>query len=138
MSGKMKDIKVRINVVGINRGWAEAVAYKDFFRKREIGRIGMAVEGEYEIKYFRVREAVRHQGIGKKLMDKMVQEVIKDGGTSLSVYPHSELYEGETYIKNELLYKIYKELGFEFVKKNVDMNSSNNKMIMPLRGVPLC
>lgn len=98
----------------------------------------MAVEGEYEIKYFRVREAVRHQGIGKKLMDKMVQEVIKDGGTSLSVYPHSELYEGETYIKNELLYKIYKELGFEFVKKNVDMNSSNNKMIMPLRGVPLC
>lgn len=25
MSGKMKDIKVRINVVGINRGWAEAV-----------------------------------------------------------------------------------------------------------------
>ena len=52
MFGKMKDIKVRINVVGINRGWAEAVAYKDFFRKKESGRIGMAVEGEYEIKYF--------------------------------------------------------------------------------------
>ena len=82
MFGKMKDIKVRISVVGINRGWAEAVAYKDLFRKKEIGRIGMAVEGEYEIKYFRVREAARHQGIGKKLMEKMVQEVIKDGGTS--------------------------------------------------------
>lgn len=50
-----------------------------------------------------------------------------------SLTPHSEPYEGETYIKNELLYAIYKELGFEFVKKNVDVNSSNNKMTMSLR-----
>ena len=34
MFGKMKDIKVRISVVGINRGWAEAVAYKDLFAKK--------------------------------------------------------------------------------------------------------
>lgn len=82
-------------------------------------------------------EAERKRNVEKaQTACRLAIDVGSLGSDPTSIFPKIIQYEGETYIKNELLYKIYKELGFEFVKKNVDVNSSNNKMTMFLRGAP--
>ena len=54
---------------------AEAEVYKGIIRKREIGRIGMIANvniGYFKIEYFRVRQAERGKGIGRRMLLTMV------------------------------------------------------------------
>lgn len=114
----------------------EAVAYKGAFRKMEVGRIAITPIFEEDcckIQCFRVREKLRKNGIGKRLLEKMIQQVEDADFKSLVVYPNSEPYDGDSYVEPQQLYMIYKNLGFEFVDERVTMSKPSNKMIMKLK-----
>lgn len=117
---------------------AEAEVYKGIIRKREIGRIGMIANvdtGYFKIEYFRVRQAERGKGIGRRMLLIMLEEMKKVGGTQIIVYPNSEPYENDKYIEPKELYVIYECLGFEMENKKADRNRPNNKMILNISKV---
>lgn len=110
-----------------------AIAYK--YKKQEVGIIEVVNEIEplsYRIEQFRVRETVRGSGIGKRLLDFVIYEIKKQGGSQLIVYPHPESYEDEKEMQIEDLYKVYIRLGFDFEDNNVDLHKLINKMVMKL------
>lgn len=110
----------------------EVIMYEcGIFRKSEIGRINWIGGKEYDfhrIDAFRVKERYRKQGIGKSMLDGLINVVKSCSGNIIEVYPNSEQYEGESIVENELLYKIYECMGFELVNPNANRHKPNNKM----------
>lgn len=104
----------------------EVKAYKGIICKYEIGTIMVEkISTYYQIKYFRVREKYRQLGVGKKLLNAVLQEI---ENREVIVYPNSEAYSGETPIENETLYTIYEHLGFQLEEEYVDRKKANERM----------
>lgn len=104
----------------------EVKAYKGIICKYEIGTIMVEkISTYYQIKYFRVRENYRQLGVGKKLLNAVLQEI---ENREVIVYPNSEAYSGETPIENETLYTIYEHLGFQLEEEYVDRKKANERM----------
>lgn len=110
----MKREKIKIDKKVLKDG-IKVKAYKGTIFKAEIGEIMVdKISTYYQIKFFRVLEKYRHQGIGSKLLNAVIQETKE---SQIIVYPNSEAYEGEKPVDNETLYTIYEHLGFQFEKK---------------------
>lgn len=105
-------------------------AVKIYPCNKEIGILGFVEgdEGYCRIDFFRVREAEREKGIGRRLLETAIEELRKHGYTEIIVYPKSEPYEGDSYIEPQELYEIYQHLGFCFTEENVDRERCNNEM----------
>lgn len=130
MTGKEPEVK---NIFNHDAG--ASVNIKIFHKKIELGTISMVAVKEtdyYRLDSFRVRKIARKHGIGRKLLSAMIEEVKKDGGTTLIVYPNTEPYEGEPGIDPQKLYEIYEHLGFQLANKMADISQPNNKMIMTI------
>ena len=120
----------------INYGWhrGEVKATRGRFFPHEIGYLDMICSDNYvQIDHFRVREEERGNGIGRKLMDALLDRLNKAGYTEIVVYPNSEPYEGDSYLEPAKLYEIYGKLGFVLADKNADTSKSNNKMILTIQ-----
>lgn len=101
-------------------------AYKGIICKYEIGTIMVdKISTYYQIRYFCVREKYRQLGVGKKLLNAVLQEI---ENSEVIVYPNSEAYSGETPIENETLYTIYEHLGFQLEEEHADRKKVNERM----------
>lgn len=121
----------KIDVIRDEDGTLEYVkAVKGILFKKEVGILGFVESdnGYCRIDYFRVREAERGKGIGRKMLERGVEEMRKRGYTEIIVYPSSEPYEEETYVEVPELYEIYKHLGFYFSREDVDTTRLNQEM----------
>ena len=135
--------KVRICCIEVNgftgrlMDIASATVYMGFIHKEEIATISISKniesgEYKYSVKLFKVKQVIRNQGVGRKLMDCMVEEVQKTGGNQIVVFPKSDPYKGEEEVKPQLLYEIYERLGFRMTEPMVDRTKPNNEMTMKL------
>jgi GNAT superfamily N-acetyltransferase len=123
-------MKPEIESTKLFKSFISAKAYKKgFIRKIEVGEIGLAQSCDYFlIRYFHVKEKYRNKGVGKELLNTIIEELQTENYSYIEVVPNSDPYEGESYIDNEKLYSIYQHLGFEFVDENADPKAYNNKM----------
>lgn len=107
---------------------ATATAY---IGREEVGTIVLTGSpGLYRIDAFRVRESMRSLGIGRFLMDEMVSDMQGTGENILTVYPHSEPYDGDAIIERHLLYSIYERYGFVMEDANADRDKLDQKMVL--------
>lgn len=120
----------RVRIVGSHLFWNHAVATA-YIGDSDVGTIVLTgLPGLYRIDAFRVRESVRNLGIGRALMDEMVNEMRNVKENSLIVYPHSEPYDGENNTERHLLYSIYESFGFVMDDVNADRNKLDQKMVL--------
>lgn len=132
---KKKFYDFKINVIRDDDGVIKAV--KGILFKKEVGILGF-VEGDNgycRIDYFRVRETERGKGIGRKMLERGIEELRKHGYTEIIVYPSSEPYEEERYIEASELYEMYMRFGFIFTREDVDIIKLNQEMKLDIINI---
>ena len=100
---------------------------------KEIGHICMVADADanyFRIDSFGVEEKHRQKGVGRKLVEAMIVEAKRLGGSKIIVYPNPESYSDEEPLDIETLYKIYENLGFTLDNPAANLRLRNNKMIM--------
>ena len=107
---------------------------------KEIGflQINYISDCEYSIDSFRIKNDYRNKGIGRKMLNSAIKRLKELNVIKLSVYPYSDPYEGDPFMEDSLLYKIYKHLGFKTVSIKRELivegepDCSDGKMILRL------
>ncbi len=110
----------------------EYTAMASFF-SIEMGMISggkVSFKGLFVISEFRVKEIVRHLGIGRKLLNFLIIQAKERGGKRIEVSPVSAPYDGDCPIDPVTLYIIYEHLGFTLVNPEADRTKAGNKMFM--------
>ena len=122
---------MKIKIEKLYNSFVQATAYAGLFRKKELGVIVMSAEANcFWLTHFRVRESYRNKGIGKLLLQAMIEEAARAGGKEHAVWPSSETYDEEKPVDEELLYKIYEKLGFRFDAEDSDGSEFNIKRMI--------
>ena len=102
---------------------------------KEIGHICMIADADanfFRIDSFGVEEKHRQKGVGRKLVEAMIVEAKKLGGSKIIVYPNPECYSDEEPLDVEMLYIIYGKLGFTLDNPGANTRIRDNKMIMEI------
>lgn len=100
---------------------------------REIGHIYMIADADtnyFRIDRFGVEEKYRKNGVGRKLIEAMIDETKRIGGNRIIVYPNPECYADEEPLDIETLYKIYGSLGFSLDNPDANTKMRDNRMTM--------
>lgn len=108
----------------------EVTAYSGIIKRVEIGAIHAREVNDYvQIDGFRVKEGFRGKGIGKRLLEKLVEQAKECENYKMIVFPISDPYPGETIIEPKKLYKIYEKMGFKLENQDEDTSRPGQKMI---------
>lgn len=109
---------LRVRIIK-DRIWTNKHILLSLDEEAEIGSIEFELSGEHpQIISFKVREAYRNKGYGRRLMNEVKNFASKQGAKVIYTYPHSDPYDDETTIDMYILCNIYSALGFEFTDKD--------------------
>lgn len=102
-----------------DRIWTNKSILLSLGEEAEIGSIEFELSGEHpQILSFKVREAYRGKGYGRRLMNEVKNFASKQGAKVIYTYPHSDPYDDETTIDMHTLCNIYSALGFKFTDED--------------------
>lgn len=102
-----------------DRIWTNKSILLSLGEEAEIGSIEFELSGEHpQILSFKVREAYRGKGYGRRLMNEVKNFASKQGAKVIYTYPHSDPYNDETTIDMHTLCNIYSALGFKFTDED--------------------
>lgn len=109
---------LRVRIIK-DRIWTNKRILLSLGEEAEIGSIEFELSGEHpQIISFKVREAYRDKGYGRRLMNEVKNFASKQGAKVIYTYPHSAPYSGETPIGMHVLCNIYSALGFKFTDED--------------------
>ena len=121
-----------------NGGYAER--YKDFRKTKVIGRIEYNLiqrsqkENILTITWFLVKPNERKKGIGKELLQYVVQFAKASNISKIWVIPTPFAeQENDCKLPLEFVYAIYEHLGFQFANPNADRKKEGNKMYLSVK-----
>lgn len=112
----------------------ENIIFTAYEQKTEVGLIQVKPQSSnyFQIELFYVTEQYRRQGIGKKLLKKLINKLKSLNCTTLTVVPASVSYDGDSVIDRQTLYTIYQNLGFQFQKPNNNSDSLFHTMFLTI------